>query len=317
MRDHEPSFWGDVGPRYSHVPPGAGAHEMADHLAVSGTPPGDPRMTAASRWRRGAVGEEAVGRLLDRLPRPDWAVVHDLTIGSGGANLDHLVIGPPRVYTVNTKHLSGDVAVHGRSVLVAGRRRPYLPKALAEAERVGTALRAATGIDAFVWPVLVFHGCTVTVKEHPSDVTVLHSSQALDWFAGQRSTVLTPGQTVALETAARASTTWPSPPLAVAEQAERLARLARARAHAQTAATDRTSEARPVSASAATSQPTQLAPTHTVARWCRFGKDRWYVNDSDGDAVGHLDVVTGIITCVRDEDEVLVRAALVREGVID
>lgn len=48
----------------------------------------DPR-TADRSWRRGAEGEEEVGRELARLPRDRWAVVHDLTIGSKGANLDH------------------------------------------------------------------------------------------------------------------------------------------------------------------------------------------------------------------------------------
>lgn len=298
MKDHEPSFWADDGPRYHHASPGSGAHEMADHLIVSGTEPGDPRMKAASRWRRGAVGEEEVGRRLNRLSRPDWAVVHDLTIGSRGANLDHLVIGSPRAFTVNTKHLSGDVVVYGRALLVAGRKTAYLPKAVEEAARVRSILRTVTGIDAFVWPVLVFHGCKVTIKEHPSDVAVLHSSEMPSWFAGQRHPTLTGAQIATLEAAARSSATWPGQRDAPEQQAERIARRAQA-AHE-----------RPAPRRAASQS------THTVARWRRFGNDRWYVNDSDGDSMGYYDAVKEALVCEDPVDEPLVRAALQREGVI-
>lgn len=294
VQDHEPSFWADDGPRYFHAAPGSGAHEMADHLIVSGTEPGDPRMRAASKWRRGAIGEQEVGKRLDQLPRPDWAVVHDLTIGSRGANLDHLVIGPPRAFTVNTKHLSGDVVVYGRALLVAGHKTPYLPKAVEEAARVRSTLRSVTGIDAFVWPVLVFHGCNVTIKEHPSDVAVLQSSEVPTWFANQRHPTLSRGQVTTLEIAALASTTWPTPSVDPEAQAERIA--GREAAAASSAATPQS--------------------THAVARWRRFGQDRWYVNDSDGDSMGYYDAIKGVVVSERPEDEPLVRAALRREGII-
>ena len=294
MKDHEPSFWADDGPRYSHAPPGSGAHEMADHLVVSGTEPGDPRMKAAANWRRGAIGEQEVGRRLDRLPRRDWAVVHDLTIGSGGANLDHLVIGPPRAFTVNTKHLSGNVVVYKRMVLVSGRKTAYLPKAVEEASRVRRRLGEATGIDGLVWPVLVFHGCKVTVKELPDDVAILQSSMVPTWFAQQRTRVLSRTGITTLETAARSSTTWPTPSADLEAQAARLA--ARARGQAQA---DR-----------------RTASTHSVARWRRFGNDRWYVNDSDGDSMGYYDAIKDVVVVESPEDEPLVRAALRREGVI-
>lgn len=290
VKDHEPTYWADDGPRYHHAPPGSGAHEIADHLIVSGTEPGDARMKAASRWRRGAIGEQEVGQRLDRLPRPGWAVVHDLTIGSRGANLDHLVIGPPRAFTVNTKHLSGDVVVYGRALLAAGRKTAYLPKAVEEAARVRDALHTATGIEAFVWPVLVFHGCRVIIKEHPADVAILHSSEVPAWFAGQRHPTLSASQVSTLETAARASTTWPE-------------------------ATEPRVQAMRVARRAARSGGRQR-PTHTVSRWRRFGNDRWYVNDSDGDSMGYYDAVEKRVVSERPEDEPLIRAALRREGVI-
>ena len=53
-------------------------------------------------WRRGGDGEERMGNILGRLPQ-GWHVFHDLPIGARGANVDHLVIGPAGVFTINTK----------------------------------------------------------------------------------------------------------------------------------------------------------------------------------------------------------------------
>src|SRR5690606_24234874 len=79
----------------------------------------------ARAWRRGAQGEERVGRVLARLG-PEWTVLHDLPLSSGGANLDHLVIGRGGVYALNTKNLTGRVWVGERVVLHNGQRTSFL-----------------------------------------------------------------------------------------------------------------------------------------------------------------------------------------------
>jgi nuclease-like protein len=60
-------------------------------------------------WRKGARGERFNGWLLDRLPS-GWHAFHDIPVGHRGANIDHLVVGPVGVFTVNTKNVSGTVA---------------------------------------------------------------------------------------------------------------------------------------------------------------------------------------------------------------
>ncbi|MFM9625087.1 nuclease-related domain-containing protein [Streptomyces turgidiscabies] len=54
-------------------------------------------------WATGAAGEEATARLLTRLQRRGYAVLHDRAIPNSRANLDHLVIGPAGVLYVDTK----------------------------------------------------------------------------------------------------------------------------------------------------------------------------------------------------------------------
>jgi hypothetical protein len=61
------------------------------------------------RRDRGATGEEHVGRLLDQLGGRGWGVIHDASFGNG--NVDHIVVGPPGVFTVETKSHPGPIRV--------------------------------------------------------------------------------------------------------------------------------------------------------------------------------------------------------------
>lgn len=65
------------------------------------------------RRDRGATGEEQVGGLLDQLD-DGWKVIHDATLGYG--NVDHIVVGPAGLFTVETKSHPGPVKlqrIHG------------------------------------------------------------------------------------------------------------------------------------------------------------------------------------------------------------
>jgi len=93
------------------------------------------------RQDRGALAEEHVGGLLDELPGERWRVVHDATLGRG--NVDHIVIGPPGVFTIETKSNPGPVRV--------GRLHGHL---LAQAQAQGRAIAWVTGCE--VEPLVVF-----------------------------------------------------------------------------------------------------------------------------------------------------------------
>jgi len=93
------------------------------------------------RQDRGALAEEQVGALLDTLPRERWRVVHDATLGRG--NVDHVVIGPAGVFTVETKSHPGPVRVgrvHGATI--------------AQAQAQGRAISWVTGCA--VEPLIVY-----------------------------------------------------------------------------------------------------------------------------------------------------------------
>jgi hypothetical protein len=93
------------------------------------------------RHDRGAAGEEQVGELLDRLRGRGWEVLHDLSLGRG--NVDHVLIGPGGVFTVETKSHAGPIYVARVHGAVLGQ---------AQAQR--RVVERATG--AHVEPLLVY-----------------------------------------------------------------------------------------------------------------------------------------------------------------
>ena len=116
-----------------------------------------PQTTTA--WATGAAGERKTARALAKLPPDRFAVLHDRAIPGSRANIDHLVIGPPGVFVVESKLYKGKVTVKGGELLVNGRRKPIIEQAHREAAVVQSALGAELarlGID--VWPLLCIHG---------------------------------------------------------------------------------------------------------------------------------------------------------------
>jgi Nuclease-related domain len=85
------------------------------------------------RHDRGAKGEEQVGGLLEGLAGQGWHVVHDASLGRG--NVDHILIGPGGVFTVETKSHPGPVRVgklHGAVLNQAQAQRKAIEEIVGE-----------------------------------------------------------------------------------------------------------------------------------------------------------------------------------------
>lgn len=190
--------------------PGRGAREKATHERDKA-----PVRTVWDRlrgkhnderaWRRGADGEERVARSLSRLPT-GWYVFHDLTVGSGGANLDHLVIGPGGVFVLNTKNLTGNVWIGERAILHNGRKTDFLRASKREGAIAAERLGRAVG-PVFPVPVLVIFADKVTLKAEPSEVRVVEGVHIGRWLERQPS-VLSPDHAAAISRAADDPSTW-------------------------------------------------------------------------------------------------------------
>lgn len=161
-------------------------------------------------WRRGAEGEEAVAKKLAKLDATVWTVIHDLLVAPSGANLDHLVIGPAGVFTLNTKKLTGKLWVGERAILHNGQRTSYLRASRWEATTVAQLLSAAIDMPVTVHPVLVIIGPELTIKQQPADVHVTTRRQLNRWLTS-RPVGLSDVVHARLCRAALDPQTWPAP----------------------------------------------------------------------------------------------------------
>ncbi|MFD7027934.1 nuclease-related domain-containing protein [Streptomyces sp. NPDC059917] len=147
----------------SRNPPGAG---LIGTIAVRG-PSTAQRLKAKllrqssdwDSWYTGLEGERYVGRELERLSPLGWRVLHGIEKGNGG-DIDHLLIGPGGVFSVNTKMHRGAKVWVGDSMakVNGGKPQPYAAASRSEAAFVRRVLGRYCAFDVPVEPVLVFVG---------------------------------------------------------------------------------------------------------------------------------------------------------------
>lgn len=212
-------------------------HAVLAHITSMLTgPPGNtvqpagatPTPKPVEPWAVGFVGEEKVGLELALLDER-WRVLHGVPIGHEGSDIDHVVIGPPGVFTINTKHHRGKrLDVRGDAVFIGGTYLPYVPKARHEAQCARDALTADLPTPCPVTPIVCTVGATLRHREATSGVWVVEDHRLVTALTAQP-TVLSPAQIDWLYDRARRSTTWtdtpppaPAPP-EIAEYARRLA----------------------------------------------------------------------------------------------
>jgi Nuclease-related domain len=210
-------------------PPGIGiTHEAARRRQADG-------VGADRSWRVGADGEVEVAALLatltelsrwDRLRgrRPEWFVLHSVPLGDGQGTIrgdvDHVVVGPPGVVSINTKkHRTGQLVLDGDQLVLNGYRTAYIPKARREADRVDgflrTALTAAGSPELAgrvrVRPLIVVVGGRLIVRGWPAGVTVVMTRTLIESLRGFPA-ALSQDEVAAVYALARRDTTWnPTP----------------------------------------------------------------------------------------------------------
>jgi hypothetical protein len=151
-------------------------------------------------WRIGADGEEKVAAQLDKVARKDprWRFLHAVPVGNRGSDLDHLIIGPGGVFTVNAKHHpKGKIWVGGDTVMVNGTKVPYVRNARHEADRAAKLLTAVVTVGAE----------DVTIKSQPNGVHVTWRRNLAKWLL-RHGDIHTNHALEAIYGAARRSTTW-------------------------------------------------------------------------------------------------------------
>jgi len=119
-----------------------------------------------------------------------WRVLHSVPIGTNDTDIDLVVIGPPGVFTLNTKnHLGGRVVVNAKAVYVNGTYQPYIAKSRAEGKRATKLLTAANGRDVAVRPVIVIMASDLRINGSPDGVNVIGRRRIAKWLAAQPPTL--------------------------------------------------------------------------------------------------------------------------------
>ena len=158
-------------------------------------------------WRVGADGEVEVARRLLKLG-DGWHVIHAVPVGAHDADIDHVVIGPPGVFSLNTKnHYRSKVWVAEHAFLVDGQRTDYIRNSRFEAKRASSLLSAACGFGVVVEPVLVVMSAAMTIKAMPDGVHVIGRKDIASWLA-RRPSLLTEDGVDQIFNKARRDSTW-------------------------------------------------------------------------------------------------------------
>ena len=133
---------------------------------------------------RGARGEERVASVLASLPE-SYHVFHDFV--AGREHVDHVVVGPAGVFSIETKSWQGRVETEDGHVLVNGAlpTRDPLAQARREADQVKAAL-GRLGFSVTVTPMVCFASDTFGADSATCGaVRVVNAGAALGWFAAQ------------------------------------------------------------------------------------------------------------------------------------
>ncbi|NMH97302.1 NERD domain-containing protein [Pseudonocardia sp. K10HN5] len=176
--------------------------------------------TRERAWRVGAAGERITARHLRRLTDPWWArltdrstrwhVLHAVPVGDQGADIDHVVLGPAGVATVNTKHHPGaTVWVGDHVVTVNGAATFYTRNALTEAARAARLLAAAAGgAPVPVRPVTAVVGARVTGRRQTRDGVLIVPAPQLPRALRHARRTLSDQRVHELYAVARQADTW-------------------------------------------------------------------------------------------------------------
>jgi hypothetical protein len=205
--------WTDI----SGVRPGSAAREQAVAArAAQGRFTGflarvfDVRIEERA-WRIGADGEEAVAAQIATLG-PQWRVLHAVRVGQRDADIDHVLVGPAGVFTVNAKnHPNASVWVGGDTFIVNGQRVPYVRNSRHEASRASRLLTEHVGFPVPVVGVIAVVGAHrgFTVKQQPRDgAVVVVARRRLAGYLRGLPARLDARQVEAIGDIARRSTTW-------------------------------------------------------------------------------------------------------------
>lgn len=131
-----------------------------------------------------------------------------MPIGDRGSDIDHVIIGPGGVFTLNAKHHPGQrVTVRTSGVFFNGQNTLYVRNSRFEAERATRILSDVCNETVQVQPVIVIMGAQLTINSQPLEVSVIGRKSIAEWLSS-RPVVMTPERVETIFEWARRDSTW-------------------------------------------------------------------------------------------------------------
>lgn len=247
-------------------------------------------------WRKGAEGEQAVGRALDALG-PHTRALHDRRIAGSRANIDHILVAPTGVWTIDAKNYTGKIERRrrGQELWINGRDRSKL---LEQARRQATVVRSTLAEAELgsipVAPALCFLGVEWPLLFTPQtarDVRLISPWRLSKLASGEPTLSANQVEQVgqALERGLQPAT-----------------EPRRNRPAPQSMGTPPT--ARSGRADREPTRPGQVV----VKSWKRYGKHRLYVNHADGSTLGCVDLESNDVVPIDEHHKEVVAQAVAR-----
>jgi hypothetical protein len=135
---------------------------------------------SAEAWKKGALGEEALGAILDSVAvRHGFKVLHDRAIPRSAANIDHILIADRGIFVIDAKNYTGLVRVDEqggmltplvRTLYVGKRKQTKLVEGVKK--QVSTVEKALEKLDspARVVGALAFYDADWPLFFKPTDI---------------------------------------------------------------------------------------------------------------------------------------------------
>ena len=133
-----------------------------------------------------ARSEHLVTARLRLLETSGWRTVHAIPIGTGGCNIDHLVIGPGGVFALSVfRERATHVWAKGSTIIVDGDRQNWIHDAAFVAGRAARMLSTRCEFEVQVQPVVVVvDALQLTVEGDNGGVHVTNRTRLLSWIEG-------------------------------------------------------------------------------------------------------------------------------------
>lgn len=162
------------------------------------------------QYVKGTHGELTAGEALNKLYKSGWGILHSIPVYDSAADIDHLLIGPGGVWTVNAKaHPAQHVIIDGDTIRIGRTKVDYVNAARREAAMVESVL-ADHDCRVSATPAIILDmpkRTTVHAIRAPVGVRIMFLPQAIQAIRGSTD-ALSPREVAEIFDVARRLSTW-------------------------------------------------------------------------------------------------------------